>query len=606
MIDYIFKLEKEFSQHPNSYLEIHPEYLIKQTQFAFGQLAKTNVFIGANNSGKSRFLRFLYTSDFYAIGHELASNQPYVFNKYINGFRENYIDENIGMSWNPLYSDYFNKLKADSIRSNSYKRFYFPVLRGIKDYKKVIANKLNSFLLSQKEITANRDLLNSFCNLFSLKSDGLDDLDIYKSITILEYFEKFSGTVKENIITGNQLYNEIKSMLLGAKEERRLITSFQNFLRDNFFDEYNSVQLIPREKEKTLFLKIGNENDDDREIYNWGDGTQQIITLLYFLYKHKDETNCLFFIEEPEMYMHPGILRKFIEVINSSIFKNHQYFITTHSNAILDTSADVDINMSIFKFIKSKNREASNNKTFIIEQCNNGDSSLLLELGVRNSSVFLSNCSIWVEGITDRMYLKHYLYLYKAYNNKHNYRENIDYTFIEYGGGNITHFNFDNKTMNDEKINVNYINNKIFVIADNDNSKNGTKKFKRKKELKSTLKDNFYELKAVEIENLLTKDVITKIIVKQLGNDKESEIIQAFKNAGPFKKEKLGKYIDNTIKSNNITTNKLFSSSSGSIKNKIEFCKCAISILTNYEQLSNEAKTLIEKIYNFIESNNIL
>ena len=50
----------------------------------------------------------------------------------------------------------------------------------------------------------------------------------------------------------------------------------------------------------------------------------------------------------------------------------------------------------------------------------------------------------------------------------------------------------------------------------------------------------------------------------------------------------------------------LFSSSSGFIKNKTEFCKCAISILTNYEQLSNEAKALIEKIYKFIESNNIL
>lgn len=142
-------------------------------------------------------------------------------------------------------------------------------------------------------------------------------------------------------------------------------------------------------------------------------------------------------------------------------------------------------------------------------------------------------------------------------------------------------------------------------IADN-NSKNGTKKFNRKKDLKNTLKDNFYELKAVEIENLLTKDVITEIIVKQLGNDKENEIIQAFKNAGPFKKEKSGEYIDNTIKSNDIIVNKQFSSSSESIKNKIEFCKCAISVLTDYEQLSSEAKTLIEKTYNFIESNNIL
>ena len=33
------------------------------------------------------------------------------------------------------------------------------------------------------------------------------------------------------------------------------------------------------------------------------------------------------------------------------------------------------------------------------------DANILRELGVRNSSVFLTNATIWVEGITDRMYM---------------------------------------------------------------------------------------------------------------------------------------------------------------------------------------------------------
>ena len=92
-----------------------------------------------------------------------------------------------------------------------------------------------------------------------------------------------------------------------------------------------------------LFIKIGN---DERPIYDWGDGTQQLIIILFSLFIHKDEKDSLFFIEEPEIYLHPGILRKFIEVINSDVFPNHQYFITTHSNIVLDTSADSDIEMS--------------------------------------------------------------------------------------------------------------------------------------------------------------------------------------------------------------------------------------------------------------------
>lgn len=228
---------------------------------------------------------------------------------------------------------------------------------------------------------------------------------------------------------------------------------------------------------KVIFVKIGK---DERPIYNWGDGTQQLIIMLYSLFKYKDEQNKIFFIEEPEMYLHPGVLRKFIEVINSNLFKYHQYFITTHSNVILDTSADTNIKMSIFKFKKVKDTSQNDGKDFLIEQCNIGDMSLLNELGVRNSSLFLSNCSIWVEGITDRLYLKHYLKLYcDKHKDKTVYRENIDYTFIEYGGGNIVHFNFDN--IDDlNSVNARYINNNIFLIADNDNSKEGRKQEERK------------------------------------------------------------------------------------------------------------------------------
>ena len=132
---------------------------------------------------------------------------------------------------------------------------------------------------------------------------------------------------------------------------------------------WKNDKLIPDEEEKVLYVKIGN---DERAIYDWGDGTQQLIVILYSLYKHKDETGKLFFIEEPEMYLHPGILRKFIEAINSDVFKNHQYFITTHSNIVLDTSADTNIKMSIFKFKKVSDKDDSAKKTFLVEQCNNG------------------------------------------------------------------------------------------------------------------------------------------------------------------------------------------------------------------------------------------
>ena len=368
-------------------------------------------------------------------------------------------------------------------------------------------------------------------------------------------------------------------------------------LQENFFSDYDKVQLIPNEKKKVLCVKIGK---DERAIYDWGDGTQQLIIILYSLFKHKDEQNKLFFIEEPEMYLHPGVLRKFIEVINSDLFRNHQYFITTHSNIVLDTAAETNINMSIFKFKKVKDKSKNGGKDFLIEQCNNGDMSLLNELGVRNSSLFLSNCSIWVEGVTDRLYLKHYLKLYcDKYKDKKIYRENLDYTFIEYGGGNIVHFNFD-KTDNPNSINAKYINNNIFLIADNDNPKEGSTKAKRKEAYREQLKENFYELSVTEVENLITSEIVKQTLIIQ-NPKKESEINKVFEKEKKFANKKLGKFIDALFPNGEIKT---YSADSGTIKNKLEFCKSVIDVTDDFDKLLDEAQILTEKVYEFIKKNN--
>ena len=224
---------------------------------------------------------------------------------------------------------------------------------------------------------------------------------------------------------------------------------------------------------------------------------------------------------------------------------------------------------------------------------------ILNELGIRNSSVFLSNCSVWIEGITDRLYLKHFLDLYlKKYPKKNKFRENIDFTFIEYGGGNLVHFNFEKKNVTDS-INARYINNKIFLIADNDGSKASSKKAQRKARLKEVLGDNFYELSVLEIENLISQNILKAVLILQ-NPKKEALIEQKLTREKNFVNKKLGKYIDELFNGELHQ----YASDSGTIKNKLEFCKAVIALTKNYDDLSSEAKVLTEKIYNFISSNN--
>ena len=339
MINYIFRTDDNFAEYTKKLISINNDYDFQDSKIAFGSLSKINIFIGENNSGKSRFLRHLYKTPFYGFSKEgyvkfYQLIEPYIrisqYDQMQFSLKEfNEIYNQIGTYVTRISNkpnNFFSNLLNISVQVASKNKFYFPVLRGIKDYKSIINNKLNRYANSAKSIQ-NKDSINHYISLLNLESSGLEEFDIYREIIAHEYF-KDSEDLTGNILTGGKLYKEIKSMLLGDESQRKLVNEFQIFLKENFFCDYDNVQLIPREKEKVLYVRIGKI---EKPIYDWGDGTQQLIVILFSLFKYKDCENYMFFIEEPEMYLHPGILRKFIEVISSDIFKNHQYFITTHS-----------------------------------------------------------------------------------------------------------------------------------------------------------------------------------------------------------------------------------------------------------------------------------
>lgn len=133
--------------------------------------------------------------------------------------------------------------------------------------------------------------------------------------------------------------------MLGDLNDREKITDFQDFIEDSFF-EGEEVALIPKIKSDVIYVKIGNERE--YPIYNLGDRIQTLIILTFPLFKYREE-NLLFFIEEPELYLHPGMQRKFLEIITDNQFDGYQYFLTTHSNHFLDMTLDMD-KMSIYSF----------------------------------------------------------------------------------------------------------------------------------------------------------------------------------------------------------------------------------------------------------------
>lgn len=93
--------------------------------------------------------------------------------------------------------------------------------------------------------------------------------------------------------------------------------------------------------ESELILIHVDGDQETRKLYDLGDGIQALIVLMYKIFMA--EPNSFIFIDEPELNLHPGMQRLFLEQIYSNPDlkkKNLTYIISTHSNHFLDLTIE--------------------------------------------------------------------------------------------------------------------------------------------------------------------------------------------------------------------------------------------------------------------------
>ena len=242
----------------------------------------------------------------------------------------------------------------------------------------------------------------------------------------------------KTIVTGLDFYDILRDRLLGTLKDRNFIRDFESFLSRTFFHN-KAVALIPRRDHDTVNIKIGNEKE--RPIQSLGDGMQQLIILTLPLFDHSDKPLFLF-IEEPELFLHPGFQRVLIDTILAERDRQLYVFVATHSSQFLDITLREE-SCSVFRCSKKESQEKDDEQEpkFDVVNASIGEHELLRHIGVRPSSVMFANCTIWVEGITDRLYYGRFIELVME-QKKLNFIENLHFAFVEYGGGNITHWSF--------------------------------------------------------------------------------------------------------------------------------------------------------------------
>lgn len=493
---------------------------------------KINIIIGANNSGKSRFMRLLLSSK----EEILIDIENY--NEYVQLIDAIY-KASLSIGTSAVNSSELNSNILSIAKSNleQVSKSRYVALNRYRTSLEQVTEKLQTQYMQKRYYIPT---LRTAHSLFQVEKQGVVGNSVTPNIPT-EYSKiskdiysntlNFNYSIDKNvdIFTGLLLYKNILNTRNSEKTIRDRFSQFENFLSKHFF-EGKQLDIVAKfdkdENEKgknnseLILIHIDGDNTT-RKLYELGDGIQAIIILMYKIFMA--DTDSIIFIDEPELNLHPGMQRLFLEQIYSNeelLAKNLTYVISTHSNHFLDLTLEKD-NISIYSF-SQKNSEIGKDKQFVIKNVNRGDNSILRDLGVNNSSVFLANSSIWVEGVSDRNYIKAFLKAYiESEKSIKALKEDIDFAFFEYAGSNIEHYIFNDNILEDEKkiilkdINALALSNKIFLLADSDNASGQTAKAERIKRLQNIDKPNFkFQVlqDSREIENLLPNAVWEKVL----------------------------------------------------------------------------------------------
>jgi hypothetical protein len=173
------------------------------------------------------------------------------------------------------------------------------------------------------------------------------------------------------------------------------------------------------------------------------------------------------------------------------------------------------------------------------------------------------------------------------------FKEDLHYSFVEYSGGNITHWSF---LDSDDAIDVERLCGRLFLVTDMDSEK----KLERQEKLRERLGDRYACLECREIENLLNPHILKSVISDYEKSADNVNDVQ-YKD---YANKPLGKFIENKCLPKEKRRTGSYAEPSGTLTDKIGFCRRAIDAIKSWDDLSEPAQALTKRIYEFIASNN--
>lgn len=281
----------------------------------------------------------------------------------------------------------------------------------------------------------------------------MDPAAIYPPTATISAFRRIEAGDQEVSHDGAGLIRRIADLerpeALGHDEERAKFDAIQEFTR-SVLDDPGLALTVPRTG-STINVRLSEGGMLPLE--HMGTGIHQVVilaaaaTLL---------TNTLVCMEEPEIHLHPLLQRKLLNYLVHET--SNQYVIATHSAHMLD--ADV---ASIFHLTHTPRSGTRLERTVTPAQ----RASICADLGYRASDLVQANSVVWVEGPSDRIYIRRWIELLDP-----SLIEGIHFSIMFYGGRLLNHLKADDPDV-DDFISLRRLNRQVAILIDSDLDKEG-------------------------------------------------------------------------------------------------------------------------------------